>query len=61
LKTFNFLGAKVIIGCRNTEKGEQAAQEIRNETGRQVVIYPLDLADFKSVRAFAKVFQLFKV
>uniref|UniRef100_A0A8B9IK97 NADP-retinol dehydrogenase n=1 Tax=Anser cygnoides TaxID=8845 RepID=A0A8B9IK97_ANSCY len=47
-------GARVIIACRDTAKGEAAASEIRAETGNpQVVVKKLDLADTKSIREFA--------
>ncbi|XP_028932174.1 retinol dehydrogenase 12-like isoform X2 [Ornithorhynchus anatinus] len=47
-------GARVIIACRDVLKGESAAGEIRAETGnRQVLVRKLDLADTKSIRAFA--------
>jgi NAD(P)-dependent dehydrogenase (short-subunit alcohol dehydrogenase family) len=43
-------GAKVIIACRNLEKGEEAASTLPGE--REV--RELDLADLSSVRAFAE-------
>jgi retinol dehydrogenase-13 len=47
-------GARVILGCRNRETGEAAAQEISRVTGNdQVVFRHLDLASFSSVREFA--------
>lgn len=42
-------GATVVLACRNTSKGEQAAAGM---TGN-VSVRPLDLADLASVRAFA--------
>ena len=48
------LGAKVIIGSRNVEKSKKAAQEIQDETGREVIALALDLASFESVQKFAK-------
>jgi NAD(P)-dependent dehydrogenase (short-subunit alcohol dehydrogenase family) len=46
--------AKVVLACRNTEKGEQAARSIRVETpGALVVVEQLDLASLDSIRAFA--------
>ncbi|XP_008115179.1 retinol dehydrogenase 12 [Anolis carolinensis] len=48
-------GARVIIACRNTEKGEAAAHEIQRETGnQQVIVKKLDLSDTKSIRTFAE-------
>ena len=42
-------GHRVVIACRDVEKGKRAAAEM---TGA-VQVYPLDLADLASVRAFA--------
>ena len=45
--------ARVILACRNTEKGEEAARHIRRETKNQnVVVKKLDLSSLKSVRDF---------
>ncbi|XP_008277074.1 dehydrogenase/reductase SDR family member 13 [Stegastes partitus] len=50
-------GARVILACRNKERAEAAAFDIRRETGNsQVVFMQLDLASLKSVRSFAKTF-----
>uniref|UniRef100_A0A8D0C0G6 NADP-retinol dehydrogenase n=1 Tax=Salvator merianae TaxID=96440 RepID=A0A8D0C0G6_SALMN len=47
-------GARVILACRDTAKGEAAAQEIRKETcNEQVIVKKLDLSDTKSIRKFA--------
>ena len=49
--------ARVVLACRNTEKGEEAAKRIRDETGNQnVVVKRLDLGSLKSVRDFASNF-----
>ncbi|KAJ4250567.1 hypothetical protein NW762_011822 [Fusarium torreyae] len=47
--------ARVIIGCRNLDKGEQARKDIQETTGRHdvVEVWQLDLASFDSVREFA--------
>lgn len=47
-------GAIVIMACRNLEKGEEAADEIRsaNPSG-ELRLMQLDLADLKSVKRFA--------
>ena len=48
-------GATVVIACRNTEKGEQAATRIREAApGAEVEVAKLDLADLSSVHAFAE-------
>ncbi|XP_029922358.1 dehydrogenase/reductase SDR family member 13-like [Myripristis murdjan] len=50
-------GARVILACRNKEKAEAAAFDIRRESGNsQVVFMQLDLASLKSVRDFAETF-----
>jgi NAD(P)-dependent dehydrogenase (short-subunit alcohol dehydrogenase family) len=48
-------GARVVMACRNAEKGEAAASRIRNEVeDADVVVEALDLADLASVRGFAE-------
>ena len=48
-------GAQVVLACRNTEKGEEAAKAIRSRApGASVVVEPLDLASLDSVRACAE-------
>ncbi|XP_040901851.1 dehydrogenase/reductase SDR family member 13-like [Toxotes jaculatrix] len=50
-------GARVILACRNKEKAEAAAFDIRRDSGNsQVVFMQLDLASLKSVRSFAETF-----
>jgi NAD(P)-dependent dehydrogenase (short-subunit alcohol dehydrogenase family) len=47
-------GAKVIIACRNTEKGDRASREIEQAVpGAQLSVQSLDLSDLASVRGFA--------
>ena len=47
-------GAMVILAVRNTDKGNQAAQDIRAASpDAQVVVEQLDLASLASVEAFA--------
>lgn len=49
------LGARVILACRDTAKGEQAASDITREVnGAKVVVRQLDLADTKSICLFAE-------
>eukprot|EP00092_Neocalanus_flemingeri_P024904 GFUD01027008.1.p1 GENE.GFUD01027008.1~~GFUD01027008.1.p1 ORF type:complete len:518 (+),score=150.44 GFUD01027008.1:35-1588(+) len=48
-------GARVILGCRDREKGEAACQYIKERTGSSKVdIGELDLSSFTSVRKFAQ-------
>ncbi|XP_068174204.1 dehydrogenase/reductase SDR family member 13-like [Antennarius striatus] len=50
-------GARVILACRNKERAEAAAFDIRRESGNPGVVFlQLDLASLKSVRAFANNF-----
>ncbi|XP_067314200.1 dehydrogenase/reductase (SDR family) member 13 like 1 isoform X2 [Pseudorasbora parva] len=50
-------GGRVILACRSKQKGEEAAREIRTETGNENVIFmQLDLASQKSIRSFAENF-----
>ncbi|XP_060727596.1 retinol dehydrogenase 12 isoform X1 [Tachysurus vachellii] len=50
-------GARVILACRDVEKGEEAAAEIRTRVGgAQVEVRELDLADTYSIRVFAQRF-----
>ena len=47
-------GATVIIACRNTAKGEEAATRIRQDVpAADLRVLALDLADLASVRSFA--------
>jgi NAD(P)-dependent dehydrogenase (short-subunit alcohol dehydrogenase family) len=49
------LGAEVIIVCRNTASGKQAAEEIINETNnKKVHVFQGDLSSQASVRALAE-------
>jgi len=47
-------GAKVVMLCRNVEKAEAAAEEIRKATEGEVVVHKLDLASLASVRECAE-------
>ncbi|TKS87109.1 Retinol dehydrogenase 11 [Collichthys lucidus] len=51
------VGARVIMACRDVEKGEEAAASIRAAYSKaQVEVRELDLADTCSIRAFAQQF-----
>lgn len=50
-------GARVIMACRDVDKGEEAAASIRAAYPKaQVEVRELDLADTCSIRAFAQKF-----
>lgn len=50
-------GAIVIMACRNMNKGEQALEQAKKESGsKDLVLMKLDLSSLKSVRDFAKEF-----
>ena len=50
-------GAHVVLACRNTAKGDEAAGSIAREVpGAQVEVAALDLGSLDSVRAFATTF-----
>lgn len=51
-------GARVILACRDLDKANAAANEIRKTTGNdKVFVKELDLASLKSVRKFAEEFH----
>ena len=48
------VGARVIIPCRDQERGRSARDDIVRSTGNEnVVVKPLDLSSLQSVRDFA--------
>ena len=47
-------GAKVVLLCRDTDKAELVAAQIRDETKGEVVCHKLDLADLASVHECAE-------
>jgi len=48
------MGATVVITARDTQKGQEALDDIRRRSGSSTVeVMALDLADFVSIRAFA--------
>src|ERR1041385_1810890 len=52
------MGATVIIACRNKEKGLQAVEEIKKESGNSnVELLVMDLASQKSVRNAVEEFK----
>lgn len=49
------IGGRIILGCRDMEKCEAAAKEIRGSTlNRHVYASQLDLSSLKSIREFAE-------
>lgn len=54
VKRFAANGAEIIMACRNPEKAETAAQEIRTQApSARLEIMTLDLADLSSISEFA--------
>lgn len=52
---FFCLGAKIIMACRDMERGEAAKKEVIESSGSEnVLCMKLDLADSKSIREFAE-------
>ncbi|XP_037622206.1 retinol dehydrogenase 13-like isoform X1 [Sebastes umbrosus] len=48
-------GARVILACRDMDRANKAAEEVRRRTGNDnVIVKKLDLASLKSVRELAK-------
>ncbi|XP_068239829.1 retinol dehydrogenase 12-like [Palaemon carinicauda] len=47
-------GARIIMACRDTVKAERAAEDIRKDTGGELIVRKLDLASLASVRRFAE-------
>ena len=46
--------ARIIMACRNLEKGEKAMEKIQTETGNtKLVLHEVDVSSMKSVRTFA--------
>ena len=51
-------GAHVVLACRSLERGAAAAEQIEKEVpGADVTLSQLDLADLRSIRAFAAAFE----
>jgi NAD(P)-dependent dehydrogenase (short-subunit alcohol dehydrogenase family) len=51
-------GARVVMACRNIDKGQEAVGAVRASVpGAEVAVVALDLADLASVRAFADQIQ----
>ncbi|KKY38758.1 putative short chain dehydrogenase [Diaporthe ampelina] len=48
--------AKVILACRDTEKGERAKADVERTTGRSgiVEVWSLDLSSFESIKQFCR-------
>eukprot|EP00090_Calanus_glacialis_P016200 TRINITY_DN25427_c0_g1_i1.p1 TRINITY_DN25427_c0_g1~~TRINITY_DN25427_c0_g1_i1.p1 ORF type:complete len:350 (-),score=82.20 TRINITY_DN25427_c0_g1_i1:72-971(-) len=48
-------GATVILGCRSEQRGREAVADIKRTTNNQdVLFFPLDLLNLKSVREFSE-------
>ncbi len=52
------LGAEVVLGCRDTKKGNATAAEITRRTGStKLVVMPVDTSSQASIRLFAQDFR----
>lgn len=50
-----FAGARVILACRDMDRANRAAEEVRKRSGNgNVIVKKLDLASLQSVRELAK-------
>ncbi|XP_056273548.1 retinol dehydrogenase 12-like [Pseudoliparis swirei] len=48
-------GARVLLACRDMDRADKAAEEVRKRSGNEnVIVKKLDLASFQSVRHLAK-------
>lgn len=48
-------GARVILACRDMDRANKAAEEVRKRSGNEdVIVKKLDLASLQSVRQLAK-------
>ena len=47
-------GAKIVMLCRDLENAEEAADDIRKDTGNVVAVLHLDLSSLESVRKWVK-------
>ncbi len=48
------MGARVIMLCRNEERGEKALSELMKKAGRSLELIICDLGDYDSIRRFVK-------
>ena len=51
------LGAELILGCRDPQKGADTAAEITRQSGLTPLVMQVDLSSQASIRAFAQEFQ----
>lgn len=57
-KSFARHGAEVVLACRSTDRGDEAAERIRQESpDASLTVLELDLADLSSVEEFATTFK----
>ena len=50
-------GVRVVMACRNLEKAESARAHLEKTSGNEVDLMQLDLADMRSIEAFATAFN----
>ncbi|KAK7014140.1 hypothetical protein VNI00_019378 [Paramarasmius palmivorus] len=48
---------RLVLGCRDRDKGDAAATRIKAETGYQAEVWDIDLSRFASVKAFVDKFE----
>ncbi|MGC1376048.1 MAG: SDR family NAD(P)-dependent oxidoreductase [Anaerolineales bacterium] len=51
------LGAELILGCRDPQKGADVAAEVTRQSGLTPLVMQVDLSSQASIRAFAREFQ----
>jgi NAD(P)-dependent dehydrogenase (short-subunit alcohol dehydrogenase family) len=56
-KAFARHGADVVLACRSTDRGNEAAERIHEEWDVSLTVLELDLADLSSVQEFATTFK----
>lgn len=58
VKALSNKGAKVILACRNIEKGEQAKKSILEfDNKANIIVSKLDIADLDSIRQFSNQYK----
>jgi retinol dehydrogenase 12 len=58
---FLIKNAKLYIGARESQKTKDALARLKEETGKEAILLPLDLGDLHSVRKSAETFLRYGV